>query len=140
MTYLIEQEHTKEECLKALDQMNESPKMLENCYFGCSAGQHEGFCFVDASSESEVQNMLPTGFLSHARIMQVEKFSPEQIRSFHQSGSGSQYGKESGSTSQYGSQSSTRGTSSEYGTESRRGYTTGSESEYETEDRSRSEK
>ena len=90
MNYLIEQEHTKDECLNSLDEIAlRSPQLLDSCYFTCSTGQHHGFCFVEASAESEARDMIPTQLRSKSRVVPVDKYSPEQIRSFHQSGSGS---------------------------------------------------
>ena len=85
MTYLIEQEHTKEECLHALDELSESsPRLLESSYLGCMSGEHKGYAFIEASSESEAIGMLPSDLRGKARATKVDQFTPDQIRSFHQ--------------------------------------------------------
>jgi hypothetical protein len=85
MSYLIENDHTKEECLNALDEISHrSPQMLDSCYFTCSTGKHHGVCFVEAKSESEACDMIPSPLRGNSRVTPVEKYTPEQIRSFHQ--------------------------------------------------------
>lgn len=86
MTYLIEGEHTKEECLRSLDELSEtSPQLLDKSYLGCMSGEHKSYAFVEASSESEIHDMIPAGLRGKTRVVKVDRFTPEQIRSFHQS-------------------------------------------------------
>ncbi len=82
--YIIESPHTKDECLKALDEtLAEGPAILNKFDWGCGSGDHTGYAIVDAENESTVKNMVP-GFLRYkARIVQVGKFTPDQIKSFH---------------------------------------------------------
>lgn len=82
--YIVESPHTKEECLKALDEiLAEGPAVLNKFDWGCQAGDHTGYALVDAEGESEVRNMIPGFLRNKARIVKVGKFTPEQIRSFH---------------------------------------------------------
>ena len=84
MTYLIESPHSKDECLQALDEVLErGPRFLAQFDWGCMAGQHTGWATVEAGSESEARNMVPTVVRSKARIVAVNKFTPDQIESFH---------------------------------------------------------
>ncbi len=82
--FIIESPHTKEECLKALDEtLAEGPAILNKFDWGCGSGDHTGYAIVDAEDESTVKSMIP-GFLRYkAKIVQVGKFTPEQIKSYH---------------------------------------------------------
>jgi hypothetical protein len=84
MTYLIESPHSEEECLQALDEtLARGPRFLAQFDWGCMAGQHTGWATVEAGSESEARNMVPTVVRSKARIIPLNKFTPDQIKSFH---------------------------------------------------------
>ncbi|MDO8691755.1 MAG: hypothetical protein Q7R39_17410 [Dehalococcoidia bacterium] len=85
MTYFVQQEHTPEQCLSALDDLaGKSPQVLESMNFSCMAGEHKGYAFVEASSESEALGKVPTDLRGGSRAIKVDKFTPDQIRSFHQ--------------------------------------------------------
>ncbi len=83
--YFIESPHTPEECLRALDEvLAQSPKILAKFDWGCGAGEHTGWAVVEAESESAARNIVPGFIRKKARVVEVTKFTPEQIRSFHQ--------------------------------------------------------
>ena len=82
--YMIETSHSKEECLKSLDEMMDKPKNLDKFYWGCSSGNHTGWGFFEANTEEEARNMLPPTMQKEARIIKVDMFSPEQIKAFHE--------------------------------------------------------
>ncbi len=83
--YLVMMPHTKEECLKALDEYSaETPKLLSQVEWGCMAGDHTGYLFMMGSNETEVRNMLPANQRKGAKIEMVNTFSKEQIKSFHE--------------------------------------------------------
>lgn len=82
--YLVESPHTKEECLRALDEiLAEGPSTLNKFDWGCPAGDHTGYAIVDAENESFVKKMIPSFLQNKARIVEVSKFTPDQIKSFH---------------------------------------------------------
>lgn len=82
--YLLESPHSKEECLKALDEiLAEGPSVLNKFDWGCMDGDHTGYALIDAKGESEVMNIIPGFLRNKARIHKLGKFTPEQIRSFH---------------------------------------------------------
>ncbi len=84
MSYLIETPHTKEECLKALDeQLEKGQDVLNKFYYGCAAGDHTGYAIVDAKNESDARKLVPSFLIDKARIVEVGLFTPEMIRSFH---------------------------------------------------------
>lgn len=83
--YLVEMPHTEEECLQALDEtLAKGTDLLAKFEWGCTSGEHTGWAILDAESESAAGNMVPSFLQSKARIVKVEKFTPQQIKSFHQ--------------------------------------------------------
>lgn len=83
--YLIMMPHTKEQCLKALDDMSASAKeLLAKTQWGCMAGEHTGYVIVEATSEQLAREMVPMAERSKAKVIPLNMFTPEQIRSFHQ--------------------------------------------------------
>ena len=83
--YLIESPHTVGECLRALDEiLGRDPGLLAKYDFACMSGEHTGYVIVDAGSESEARENIPSFLRGKARIVKVDKFTPEQIKSFHQ--------------------------------------------------------
>jgi hypothetical protein len=83
--YLIESPHTTEECLRALDEiLLRGPGALAKYDFGCMSGDHTGYVIVESGSESEARENVPSFLRGKARIVKVDKFTPEQIKSFHQ--------------------------------------------------------
>jgi hypothetical protein len=84
VTYLIESPHTKEECLQALDDvLARGPEFLARFDWGCMSGDHTGWAVVEAGSETAARTMVPALVRGKARIVEVGKFTPEQIKSFH---------------------------------------------------------
>ena len=84
MPYLIESPHTKEECLKALDeQLAMGSDVLKKYYFGCMAGDHTGYVIADVKTEGEARRLVPSFLLNKARIVEIGQITPEMIRSFH---------------------------------------------------------
>lgn len=84
--YIVESPHTKDECLRALDEiLAEGPAALNKFDWGCQTGDHTGYAVVDAENETNVRNMIPSFLRTKARVIKVGKFTPEQIRSFHSS-------------------------------------------------------
>ena len=83
--YLIMMPHSKEQCLKALDNMNASSKdLLAKTDWGCMAGDHTGYMIIEAGSEKAAREMVPEGERSAAKVIPLNKFTPEQIKAFHQ--------------------------------------------------------
>lgn len=84
MKYLLETPHTKDECLRELDEvMAKGKDTLNKFYWGCSKGDHTGYAIVDAKSESDVKNMIPDFIRGKAKIVELAQFTPDQIRSLH---------------------------------------------------------
>ncbi len=84
MKYVIESPHTPQECLRALDeQLAKGPDILKKFNYGCKAGDHTGYAIVDVMNEGEARDLVPTFLLNKARIVPVDIFSPEVIKSLH---------------------------------------------------------
>ncbi|MBI5562999.1 MAG: hypothetical protein HY894_09160 [Deltaproteobacteria bacterium] len=82
--YLIQSSHAKEECLKALDEvLAKGASALNKFEWGCVAGDHTGYAIVDVENEGKARELVPAFLRGKARVVQLGKFSPEQIRSFH---------------------------------------------------------
>ncbi len=83
--YLVESKHTQEECLRALDEvLAKGSDVLNRIEWGCMAGDHTGYSIVDARSESDALQIVPMFLRGKARAVKLNKFTPDQIRSFHQ--------------------------------------------------------
>ena len=84
MKYLIATPHTKEECLRALDeQLEKGPDVLKKFSYGCKAGDHTGYAIVDVKDLREARGLVPGFLLDKARIVEVGIFTPEVIKSLH---------------------------------------------------------
>jgi hypothetical protein len=82
---MIESPHKPEECLKALDEeLAKGKDILDKFEFGCKAGDHTGYALVDADTRNDALNKYVPNFIQQkARIVEVGKFTPEMIKSFH---------------------------------------------------------
>jgi hypothetical protein len=84
MTFMIETTHTPEECLRDLDMVvAETPKLLDKVEWGCGSGVHKGWLTVSVDNEAAARNMLPAGMRSRSNVVALNKFTVEQIRSYH---------------------------------------------------------
>jgi hypothetical protein len=83
--YLLIMPHTPAQCLAALDAMEAaSPQLLAKTDWGCMAGDHTGYVIVHAASEQAALAMVPANERAGAKAIKLNKFTPEQIKSFHQ--------------------------------------------------------
>ncbi len=83
--YFVESKHTQEECLRALDEiLAKGPEVLSKVEWGCMAGDHTAYSIVEARSETDAVADIPTFLRGKARVVKLNKFTPEQIKSFHQ--------------------------------------------------------
>jgi hypothetical protein len=80
MTYLIEARHSPDECVQAMDEaLARGPRFLAQFDWGCVAGEHTGWATVEAKNESEARDMVPAIVRSKARIVRVDKVTPDHI-------------------------------------------------------------
>ncbi len=87
--YLMQTIHTPAECLGGLDAiLAKGPDTLSRYDFGCAVGDHSNhvcFCSLDAPSEAAARAQLPQTIAAKATVVEVGKFTAEQVRSFHNS-------------------------------------------------------
>ena len=82
--FLLIMPHTPEQCLAALDGMEStSPALLAKTDWGCMAGDHTGYVVVQAANEEAARNMIPANERAQAKVVKLNKFTADQIRSFH---------------------------------------------------------
>jgi hypothetical protein len=82
--YFIESKHTPEECLRALDEILEKgTDALRKYEWGCMAGDHTGYAVVEAGNEPEAWENVPAFLRGKSRVVRLNRFTPEQIKSFH---------------------------------------------------------
>lgn len=83
--YFIESKHTPEECLRALDEvLAKGSDHLSRIEWGCMAGDHTGYSIVEAGSKAEALEGVPSFLRPKARAVKLNRFTPEQIRAFHE--------------------------------------------------------
>jgi hypothetical protein len=82
--FLIEAPHTSEDCTDALDSiMAFSEHLLGRFDWGCKAGKHVGWAVLEAQDEGTARMLLPTSIRHEARATLLNKFSIEDVKSFH---------------------------------------------------------
>jgi hypothetical protein len=81
--YLVIAPHSPEECLSALDGLVEEKK-LDKWDFGCMGGDHTGYLVTRAGSTEEALASVPANQRAKARVVELNKFSEAQVKSFHQ--------------------------------------------------------
>lgn len=83
--YLVISNHNADECLKALDGVAAIGKdVLKKYDWGCMAGDHTGYITVKAQNEEEALKVVPESLRSKARAIKLNKFTPEEIKAFHE--------------------------------------------------------
>ena len=82
--YLVIAPHTAEQCLSALDEVEQKdPALLKKIDWGCAAGDHTGYLSVEADSEAQALESLPANNRARAHAVKLVKFTPAQIKQFH---------------------------------------------------------
>jgi len=83
-TYFVMAPHTKESCMKVLDELKaKGEDNLSKYKFGCMAGDHTSYAFLKAPSEEALRKMLPEDVLANAKIQKVDVITAKQIEEFH---------------------------------------------------------
>lgn len=86
--YMVETKHRPEDCLRALDEiMDYDEELLDNFVWGCRSGEHTGWALVDAESESDVKDVLSPSLRDDAHIIEVGRFTPDQLKAEHEAAS-----------------------------------------------------
>jgi hypothetical protein len=83
--YVIEASHTKEECVPVLDAiLRAGAHFLTNTEWGCHDGVHTAWLIVEADSRDEARLMIPPLWRDRTQLVALNKFTPAQIRAFHE--------------------------------------------------------
>lgn len=80
--FLIEVVHEDDKmaCARAIQFfLQTGSHYMTNAEWGCDDGVHKGWIIVEADSKEEVRRILPPTFRSDALIVQLSKFTMEQI-------------------------------------------------------------
>jgi hypothetical protein len=80
--FLIEVPHEEEffACAKAVRiLLSTGSHFLTHADWGCYDGEHKGWVIVDVDSKAEARSILPPEVRSAAKIVQLNKFTLEEI-------------------------------------------------------------
>lgn len=80
--FLIEVSHeakTQECALAVKILLSSGSHYLTHADFGCLDGEHKAWIIVEADSKEEVRYVVPSIFRPRARIVQLNKFSLDEI-------------------------------------------------------------
>ena len=82
--FMIQVPHTKEECMRSLDEtLAAGTEVLSKYEFGCMKGDHTAYAMINARDEGTAQTMVPQFLRARAKIVPVERMTPESIRALH---------------------------------------------------------
>ena len=81
-SYLIVSPHSREGCTQVL-QDTLATGYLTHFDWGCKDGEHTGWAIIEASSKAEAMMAVPTIARHDAHIVQLTKFTPEEVRAMH---------------------------------------------------------
>ena len=80
--FLIEVPHESNTvaCARVVDIFLKSGShFLSRADWGCRDGEHKAWMIVDVDSKQEAERIVPPAFRDHAKIVQLNKFSVEEI-------------------------------------------------------------
>jgi hypothetical protein len=80
--YLIELSHGDEHvaCVKALRAIEQSGShFMTHADWGCKAGIHSGWLIAELEDRDEAVRLVPPEFRQEARIVELNRFTKEQI-------------------------------------------------------------
>jgi hypothetical protein len=82
--YLIKTRHTLQSCLASLDeQLMHDIQSLHEFVYTCGEGEHAGYAVVEANNRGEAMSIVPEALRPEASVWKVDRFTAEDIRSFH---------------------------------------------------------
>jgi hypothetical protein len=82
--YLIELTHDDEyaACVRALEAIEQlGSHFVTRAEWGCADGTHAGWLIAEVDSRQEALQLVPAEFRHEARIVQLNRFTREQIAS-----------------------------------------------------------
>ena len=89
--FLIEVPHEEDmiSCTRAVEIfLKTGSHFLTKADWGCEDGDHKAWIIVDVDSKDQARSILPPAYRPQAKIVQLNKFSMEEIdeiRRYHQS-------------------------------------------------------
>jgi len=67
-------------CTQAVESLlNYGSHFVVNCDWGCMDGEHKAWITIEADNKDEARAILPPGYRSQAKIVQLNKFTLEEI-------------------------------------------------------------
>ena len=81
--FMVMLPHTAADCKKALKQI-ESIGAITHFDWGCMDADHTGYATFEAKNKAEALLFVPSSQRNHARVVQLTKFSPEQVKAMHE--------------------------------------------------------
>jgi hypothetical protein len=80
--YLIETPHSGQECQRLVNEIY-ALGYLAHFDWGCKAGMHCGWAIIEAESEAQARLAVPPLVRGKARVIELTKFAPEDVRPLH---------------------------------------------------------
>ena len=80
--YLVISPHTDKDCSTALKQLLYLG-YITHFDWGCKDGEHTGWAIIEAKTSNEALLVVPPTQRSNARVIRLNKFSPEEIKTMH---------------------------------------------------------
>jgi hypothetical protein len=80
--FLVESTHELHECVPILQEVA-AAGYLYNFDWGCKAGVHTAWAIIEAENEQQAALAVPPLIRRHARIVKLNKFSPEDVNALH---------------------------------------------------------
>jgi hypothetical protein len=80
--FYIEIPHEEEKiaCLKAIKVLQETGShFLTNAEYGCMDGDHTARIFVEVDNKQDALTIVPRAYRRSARVVALNRFSPQQI-------------------------------------------------------------
>ncbi len=81
--FLVISPHTEKDCRDVL-RLTLAAGYLTHFDWGCLDGVHTGWAIVEADNAQEAMLSVPTGQRHLASVVEITKFTPEQINKMHQ--------------------------------------------------------
>ena len=82
--FFLEVPHTAEDCVREIDSvMGHSHELFARFDWGCKGGEHVGWVFLEAQDAGIAKMMLPALLRARARVVGANKFTIEDVASFH---------------------------------------------------------
>ncbi len=83
--YLIQAAHEPEECVKMLHSyLQAGAHYLTHAEWGCEENVHQAWIIIEAESDAAARLMVPPVIRNSALVVRLNRFTPDQIRAFHE--------------------------------------------------------